>query len=160
MKIPFDLKFCKLEAPKWNRTNLRALAQQLFEQQGNPRFSIENRIIIAFDKSTTSSTFFLRCNEGIMLIKVMDMIRNPEKYWYKIYVNGKEILACVILIKENEYIKMSEIYEHPIGDGLREERKAVFAHRFLKHISWLTEGRIEPYSNPKEHGIDGYIDLS
>ena len=157
MMIPFDFKITKLEHSNWNRENLYILATQLIQQQGTARFHLDNRIIIAFDKSTTSSLAFIERNERIILEKLIQMLKEPEKYWYRILVGTEKLFVCVLLIKEGEYYKLSENYEHTIKDGLVEEDKAQFAHKFLQHAEWVSDGLIKPHSNPKEKGIDGWI---
>jgi hypothetical protein len=159
VKIPFDLKISKLQGPQWERENLRKLAEQLMQNQGEFRYSLENRLFILFDRSSTSSVDFLKRNEVIILREIMTMLQNPKEYWFNLKIGEQNIFTCVILIPETKYIKIFEQTEHSLGEGLREKEKAEFAHKILTHITWVSDGKIEPCENPKEHGIDGYIYL-
>jgi len=158
--IPFDFKVTKLEHSNWNRNNENVLAEELMVQQGSARAHIDNRIIIAFDKSTTSSVNFLNHNRAIMVHKFLQMLNDLEHYWHKIEIDGRKVLVCLILIREGEYHKVDEPpHEQQIGDGLREPDKAQWSHEFLQHISWISDGLVKPHDNPFERGIDGYIIL-
>jgi hypothetical protein len=159
VKVPFDLKIGKLQGLQWERKDFRKLAEQLMQNQGSYRYSLENRLFILFDKSTTSSTTFLKWNEVIILREIMKMLEKPENYWFTFNINGQKMLSCIILIPQEKYVTFCEESEPTIGKGMREDDKAKFAHQILTHINWVSNGQIEPYNNPKEHGIDGYIFL-
>ena len=158
--IPFDFKVTKLEHSHWDRSNEHNLAKELIEQQGSSRINIDNRIIIAFDKSTNSSVTFFNQNRSVITTKILQMLKDPEQFWHQFEIDGKKILVCLILIKENEYQTLNEIpSEHPIGDGIREPDKAEWSHEFLHHMAWISDGLITPNENPYEKGVDGYITL-
>jgi len=159
IKVGFDLKFGKLQYDNWDRNNMQNLARELYEHQGEYRIDYSNRLFILFDESPSSSVPFLKRNEPIMLQKVIEMSKNPEKYWFNITVRGKKLLSCIILIPKTEY-KVFDQGQHRIRTGMSEPEKAEFAHQFLKHMNWVTDGIIIPHDNPKERGLDGFIFLS
>ncbi|GAI85708.1 unnamed protein product, partial [marine sediment metagenome] len=79
---PFDLKITKLTGTKWQRENAAALLRQLIAEQGKPRYSIENRIIIAFDRSLNSSVEFFQTNRSILLEALLNIAYNPYVFTY------------------------------------------------------------------------------
>lgn len=153
---PFDLKVTKLTGKKWDRNNLAHLAEQLFEKQGKPRASIENRIIICFDESPSSSIEFLKANEDLIILSLLDLADNPYKYisWVERY----KCWVGLILLEKNQYYNSSQgiYYEHSIGKGLREPVKAKFEESILKKVARMRTN-IKPNPNTRAHGNDGQI---
>jgi hypothetical protein len=158
-KIPFDLKFGKLEGINWDRDKPIVLARQLYERQGLERYSVENRIFILFDKSTTSSVLFLRLNELVMMQRLIDAIRTPLWRWLKLRVGEQRVVCTPILIRQGEYRQIEETYQHPLGEGFREEDKASYATQFLIRVSRVSDGLLEVNTNTKEHGLDCWVKL-
>ena len=154
---PFDLKITKLTGGIWDRTNPKHLLKQLLDEQGNPRHSIENRIIIAFDKSANSSMTFLRKNEAAIIKALLKVAFNPYLYTY--WLNEYECWGSIILIKEGEYHPSTEYYEHPIGLGMREPGKAEFERHIILEVAEKSGYRIRPNRNPKEIGVDGELKI-
>jgi hypothetical protein len=138
---------------------MKKLAEQLFANQGHKRFSIENRLYVVFDRSTTSSTRFLQLNEHLMTTAILKMLQHPERHWFPINYEGHQVLVCIIFIPQDQYKRLDERSEHPIGDGLREPDKAEFHKKFLKTVASLSGGTIIPNENENQHGIDAYIYL-
>lgn len=145
---------------------MNVLAKQLLREQGSYRYSIENRLIILFDCSPTSSVAFLRRNEMVMINKLVEMKDDPPAYWTKIryyepvWNMTYEPYMCIILIPQGEYYPVYEEWAHPLGEGLREKGKAEYAAGFMTYANWATEGMIEPEPNIRLHGIDGYISFT
>lgn len=151
-RIPFDLKLSKLTGRFWNRRNLKSLATQLLENQGEPRSSIENRITVLFDGSKDSSVDFFKRNEDIIIRKVVEAI-SDTRLWHKVFGTYQ----CVILIKPSEY-KGGVVYrEHPIGEGLREKDKAKYHSELVRRIAKLSNGLVEANPEEEEHGVDGWV---
>lgn len=155
---PFDLKITKLTGGIWDRTSPERLLAQLFERQGNPRHSIENRIIIAFDRSPNSSVSFLRKNEGVIIESLLEVALNPYPFTY--WLTEYECWGSIILIKEGEYVATPEYYEHPIGLGLREPEKAELERQIVLKVSPKSNYRIRPNRNPKTIGVDGELKIN
>lgn len=158
IKVGFDLKFGKLQYDSWNRNDVHILARELYERQGEYRIHYSNRLFILFDESPSSTIPFLKHNEVLMLRKVVEMSHNPEKFWFAITVEDKKVFSCVILIPKTEY-KVFDEGQYIIKQGLSDPEKADFAHQFLRHMNWVTDGIIIPHDNPKERGLDGFIFL-
>lgn len=153
---PFDLKITKLTGTKWQRENVAALLKQLIAEQGKPRYSIENRIIIAFDRSLDSSVAFLELNRNILLEVLLNMAYNPYVFTY--WLNGHNCWFGITLV--SHYHHGGGYYEHPIGSGMREPGKAKFESELVREAEVKSEGLIRANPNPKERGRDGdlYID--
>lgn len=160
IRVPFDLKMSKLEGRDWPIFDKKLLAWYLYEKQGKFRESYnDNRLFILFLNSPTSSTVFLQRNEIVMIREILEMLKCPENHWFPLVVGNesKKIWACVILLQEGQYLPADGIHQHNLGDGLRERDKAEFSTKFVQHLSLVSDGKIVPNSNTKEHGIDGYI---
>lgn len=155
VKIAFDLKISRLLGSHWDRRDPKHLATQLLDEQGNARYSIENRITIIFDGSPTSSVPFLEVNRQVLWRKFIQLIFNPEDYWH--WVAQHHCWHAIILIGKKEYTYVKENYSHAIGDGLREPEKAVFATSFLTEVAQDSEGLLEVNPDEKEHGLDGWV---
>jgi hypothetical protein len=154
-KISFDLKISRLLGTHWDRSDLKHLATQLLDEQGNVRISFENRITIMFDGSTTSSVPFFELNRTILWRKFIQLIFNPEEYWH--WISEHQCWHATILINKHEYCQINENHSQVVGEGLREPEKAVFATSFLAEVAKDSQGLLEINSNDKEHGIDGWI---
>lgn len=157
-KIPFDLKFSKLQGLQWNREDLKELAKQLYENQGGERYSIENRIFVLFDHSNTSSVKFLKLNEVMMARRILAVLENPTFNFFKVEIDGEEVITCIILIKQGKYRYINETHQHEIGEGLREPEKAEYATEFLEKVA-SADNRIIVNKNTKQHGVDGWVML-
>jgi len=157
IKVTFDLKICRLEGSHWNRENKTELAKQLYKDQGIYRHSIENRLYIIFNESKSSSVEFFEENQTVMIHDIIQMLIQPENYWFKITVENKPILVCIILIQRNRYASIGDTHVHPLGQGLRELSKADFEDGFLSTLNWVSSNLIQPHTNRYEHGLDGFI---
>lgn len=155
MEIPFDLKICKLTGYNWNRGDLRQLAIQLLEKQGEYRKSVENRIVVIFDWSKTSSTKFLRANKQLLHDKLLEVVLNFDEHC--LWIDKFECWQCIILIRPDEYEPDETYYEHSIGSGLRERGKAIFEDELLREVAAESNGLLRVNPNHKEHGVDGWI---
>ena len=155
---PFDLKITKLTGQQWDRNDLAHLAEQLLESQGKPRTSIENRIVICFDESVSSATSFLKNNEDLIILTLLEIVDNPYKYTH--WLQEYKCWCTIALIKRGKYYDNTEglYYEHPLGDGLREPGKAEFERYVLGKVARL-RNNLRLASNARAHGIDGYIKL-
>jgi hypothetical protein len=158
----FDLKCSKLEGEHWTRDDNEALAYELLNRQGRPRYSIENRLTVLFDRSITSHVDFFKINETVLINKILEMLDDPVPHWHRlrhIDLVTNEVytpLCCVIVIPPGEYLNWHVVSEHSIGQGLREIQKAEFANKLIKRLSVLSD-RIAAYPNVRAHGKDGYI---
>ena len=150
---PFDLKITKLTGTKWQRENVAALLKQLFDEQGAPRYSVENRITIAFDRSLTSSAEFLRLNKDKCLEVLLSIAHNP--YSFICWLQGYHCWGALALV--GNYRRGSKYYEHPLGYGLREPEKAEFENELIKEVEAKSGGIIKANPDPKKHGNDGSI---
>lgn len=154
----FDLKVTKLTGKVWDRTNPRRLLEQLFEKQGNPRHSVENRIFIAFDNSPTSAIEFLKKNRGVIVKALLKVALDP--YPYTFWLSHYNCWASLVLVKEGEYEPQAEYYEHPIGLGMREREKAEFEHQVILEVSEKSGYRIRPNRlNPRKIGEDAELKI-
>lgn len=153
---PFDLKITKLTGMQWDRRNMGNLAKQFIQKQGRPRASIENRIIIVFDSSRSSSVPFLATNRRLLIKALSNVAWNPYSFTHSLGT----IWCSIVLIKQGEYRDTGNYYEHPIGLGLREKDKAAFEYELLKEVSQISGGLIRYNPDYKQHGYDGdlYID--
>ncbi|GAH89634.1 unnamed protein product, partial [marine sediment metagenome] len=151
---PFDLKITKLTSQQWDRNNLAHLAEQLFEKQGKPRASIENRIYVCFDKAKSSATNFFRDNEDLIILSLLEIASNPYKYTY--WLQKYNCWCSINLIERRQYsASEGDYYEHPIGEGLREPDKAEFERRILQKVARMSN--IKPNPDARAHGNDGQI---
>lgn len=150
---PFDLKITKLTGKQWDRVNMQNLALQLMQFQGQPRASVENRIIIIFDNSPTSDIDFMRSNRQLLIKGLLNIAWNP--YSFLRGLDPLDIWIGLVLIPETDYCRLPKYYEHPIGLGLREGGKAVFEFSLLQEIEKLSGSLIKYNRNSKEHGYDG-----
>lgn len=148
---PFDLKITKLTGAKWQRENVATLLRQLIAEQGKPRYSVENRIIIAFDRSLASSTKFLQLNKGILLEVLLNIAYNPYVFTY--LISDYHCWFSIPLL--TNYHRSRGYYEHPIGRGLREPEKAKFEAELVREAALKSDGLIKFNPNLKEHGHDG-----
>jgi len=153
---PFDLKITKLTGAKWQRENVAALLKQLIAEQGKPRYSVENRIIIAFDRSADSSVEFLQLNKGILLEVLLNVAYNPYAFTY--LLNAYHYWFSIPLV--TNYHRSRGYYEHPIGPGLREPEKAKFETELVREAALKSDGLIKFNPNPKEHGHDGDLRIN
>lgn len=154
---PFDLKITKLTGTEWHRDNAPALARQLITEQGKPRFSIENRMIIAFDQSRDSSVSFLRLNQSILVEALLSVAYKP--YHFTHWLEEYGCWVSIVLITKYRY-QQGKYYEHPIGAGMRESEKAEFETRLLQEATVKSGGLIKYNPDTKQHGYDGdlYLD--
>jgi len=150
---PFDLKITKLTGTKWQRENVAALLRQLIEEQGKPRYSVENRITIAFDRSLDSRVQFFQLNKGILLEVLLNIAHNPYVFTY--LLSDYHCWFSITLVRN--YHRGSKYHEHPIGSGLREPEKAQFENELVREAALKSDGLIKFNPNPKEHGHDGDI---
>ncbi|GAH63220.1 unnamed protein product, partial [marine sediment metagenome] len=148
---PFDLKITKLTGIKWQRENVAALLRQLIGEQGRPRYSVENRIITAFDGSLNSSMDFLQLNRNILLEALLNIAYNPYVFTY--LLSEYHCWFGITLI--TNYHRIWGYYEHPIGSGMREPGKAKFEDELLREAATKSDGLIRFNPNPKERGHDG-----
>lgn len=151
----FDLKITKLTGNSWDRTDMKNLLVQLINGQGNPRHSIENRIIIAFDKSPSSSIEFFKSNKDLIINALVTIAKSPYKYTY--WLESHRCWGSIYLFQEGEYQYISEYHEHPIGLGLREPEKAEIANRIIREASVKSDFKIRPNRNYKEIGKDAEL---
>ena len=151
----FDLKITKLTGGRWDRENLHHLAQQLVENQGQPRASIENRIIICFN-SVSSDVNFLKDNQDLIILTLLELVENPYKFgcWLTKY----QCWSIVALLKQGTYYDTTQglYYEHPIGLGLREPGKAAFENWLIRRVARMTN-RLQPNPDIRTHGNDGRL---
>jgi hypothetical protein len=152
---PFDLKIGKLTGTAWNRDDMNNLSHQLIVYQGSHRSSIENRIIILFDKSQSSSLAFFQKNRSLIMIALYNIARNP--YAFTHWIDYPNTWCSLVLIEQGSYQLEQHYYEHPLGPGLREPDKAQFEFNILKEISRGSGGLIKYNPDPKVHGYDGDI---
>lgn len=152
MEIPFDLKISKLTGHSWDRSDLERLAAQLLDRQGSFRRSIENRMVVIFDWSKTSSVKFLKANRKVLYDKILEAVLNPNWFWLPAF----ECWQCIILIGEDEYEPDEEYQEHSLGYGLRERGKAIFENKLLSEVAADSNGMLRVNPNRKEHGLDGW----
>ena len=129
---PFDLKITKLTGNNWDRKSPEHLLEQLMDNQGNPRHSIENRIIIAFDNSPSSDIEFLKKNEAVIINSLLKVAHKPYDYTY--WLNEYDCWGSIYLIQEGEYRPSTEYYEHSIGLGMREPEKAEFERQIILKV--------------------------
>jgi len=148
---PFDLKITKLTGIKWQRENVATLLRQLISEQGRPRYSVENRIISAFDRSLNSSLEFLQLNRNILLEALLNIAYNPYVFTY--LLSEYHYWFGITLI--TNYHHIPEYYEHCIGSGMREPEKAKFENELIREVALKSDGRIKYNANPKERGHDG-----
>lgn len=148
---PFDLKITKLTGTDWQRDNVAALLRQLIKEQGKPRYSIENRIIMAFDRSLDSRVEFLRDNRNILLEMLLNIAYNPYAWTY--WLNEYHSWFSITLVEK--YHRSGEYYEHSIGPGMREPRKAKFETELVREAALKSDGLIKFNPNGEEHGHDG-----
>lgn len=157
----FDLKITKLSGKDWDRTNPQRLLKQLFEKQGNPRYSIENRIFIAFDNSPTSHVKFFKKNKKVIVKALLKVALDPYSYTY--WLSHYNCWASLVLIKEGEYEPyepQGKYHEHPIGLGMREREKAEFEHQVILEVSEKSGYRIRPNRlNPRKIGDDAELKI-
>lgn len=151
---PFDLKITKLTGTKWRRENVAALLRQLIEEQGKPRYSVENRIIIAFDRSIDSSVQFLRANKEILLEALLNIAYNPYVFTYRLDRNW---LSAVLI---RNYRHGQKYQHHSIGAGMREPEKAEFENELLQVAAQKSDGLIRYNPDTKEHGHDGDLRIN
>jgi hypothetical protein len=156
--VPFDLKITKLTGYHWDRINLRHLAEQLLEEQGKHRRSIENRIVVCFDGSVSSGIQFLKANEDTIISSLVNVFHEPYRYIY--WLDSYQCWCGIVLLKRGQYYdNTANVYSaHPLGQGLREPDKAKFEHYILQKIARITHN-IRCELNPKLHGVDAYIKL-
>lgn len=149
---PFDLKIGKLTGTNWDRGNMTNLAKQLMAEQGEPRASIENRIVILFDRSTSSSIYFLQKNRALILQALSNIVWRPYAFthWIK-----PKVWCSLILVGEGQYNQESKYYEHPIGIGLREPQKANFEFNLVQEMARISGGLLKCNPEQEEHGHDG-----
>ena len=152
-QIPFDLKITKLEGENWERENIHGLAQQLYDDQGECRESIENRITIVFDRSTTSSVSYFKKHKPILLYRLITECYEAKNW---VWVTKHKVWHCVVMIPEIEDTEV-EYSEHIIGYGLREKEKADFEYELLNEVAECSNGIMTVNPNKKEHGVDGWI---
>lgn len=150
---PFDLKIGKLTGDNWERINMTTLAKQLMARQGEPRASIENRIIILFDNSPNSSTRFLQNNRSLIVRALCNIAWRP--YAFTRWVDKPNAWISLVLLKQGNYHIETRYYEHSIGIGLREPDKAQFEFELLEEMTNITGGLIKHNPTQKEHGYDG-----
>lgn len=148
---PFDLKITKLTGTKWQRENVAALLKQLIEEQGKPRYSVENRIIIALDGSIDSGVQFLRLNRDILLEALLNIAYNP--YLFTFQLGGNWFSIALV----RNYHRGHKYHHHPIGTGMREPQKADFEDKLVQVAAQKSDGLIRYNPNIKEHGCDGYL---
>jgi len=151
----FDLKITKLTKATWQREDLSILLKQLMNEQGRPRYSVENRIIISFDRSISSDIKFLRLNRDKLIEVLLNIAYNPYSFTYWL----SEYRCWVAFALIQNYRRSDEYHEHPLGSGLREPDKAEFANELIKEIEAKSGGIIKANPNPKEHGRDGSIPI-
>lgn len=156
MKTPFDLKICKLTGEDWNRDDVSQLARQLLEKQGEYRYSIENRVIIIFDRSENSSVKFLKVHESLLVERLVEFFRNPLNYIH--LFDDIKCWQAIIMIHPSEYESQDAYYEHSLGEGLREPGKAEYENYLLKAVAEKVDNLIVNPNN-KEHGLDGWLVL-
>lgn len=155
---PFDFKVTKLTGQQWDRNNLAHLAEQLLERQGKPRASIENRIVICFDESTSSDVSFLKESKDLIILTLLDILDDLYKCTY--WLQGYQCWCAIALIKKGRYYDTSqgEYHEHPVGQGLREPEKARFEVAILQKVARMRHNiRLNP--DPKAHGNDGQVKI-
>lgn len=148
---PFDLKITKLTGLEWQRGNVASLLRQLITEQGKPRYSVENRVIIAFDKSLDSSVEFLQGNRSLLLEVLLNIAYNPYAFTYRL----KEYHSWFAITLVRQYRRSADYHEHPIGPGMREPGKAVFETELLREASLRSGGRLRANPETEEHGHDG-----
>jgi hypothetical protein len=157
----FDLKITKLTGNHWDRDDLRHLSCQLMEEQGNPRYSIENRIFLVFDRSPTSHVKFFEANRHLLLDALISISRNPYEctYWLEEF----QCWTAIKVFSPAEYQipnGLEKYQEHPIGLGLRETDKAEFEKALVLEVAPLCNFKIKPWKiNPKAIGIDGELKI-
>lgn len=154
---PFDLKLAKLTGNGWDRFNLRHLAEQLLDGQGNPRHSIENRIIVLFDRSPNSGVEFFKSNEAVIIKGLIEIAKNPCDFAY--WIHKYECWVALYLIASGKYIPNPDYYEHPIALGFREPEKAEFEKELIVKVSPLCNFAIRPNRQYKEIGKDGELKI-
>lgn len=155
---PFDFKLTKLTGNQWDRLSMRHLLEQLLEMQGNPRHSIENRLILAFDRSVNSSVEFYKLNESIIIEALIQIALDPYQFTYWLY--EFDCWGSIFVFPEGEYLKIEGYYEHPKGLGLREPDKAQYERELIKKASIRCDYRIKPNrQNPFAIGIDGELKI-
>lgn len=152
---PFDLKIGKLSGNRWDRQNHSRLLQQFLDEQGLPRYSIEPRIVIVFDKSKTSDMPFLVLNKKIIINALLKIAYNPYKYSH--WLDKYGCWGSLFIIPEGQYEKGKDYYEHPLGIGIRETDRAQFSRQVLMEVCHQGGGRIKLNPNYKEHGKDGEL---
>lgn len=152
-QIPFDLKITKLEGENWERQNIQQLAQQLYDYQGECRLSIENRITVVFDRSTTSSVAYFQKHKPILLYRLITECYEAQNW---VWVSEYKVWHCVLMIPNIEDTPV-EHSQHIIGYGLREEEKADFETQLLIEVAQCSNEIMTVNPNHKEHGVDGWI---
>lgn len=153
----FDLKITKLTGNHWDRTNPQKLLMQLMNEQGNARHSIEPRIILAFDKSPSSSPEFIERNKALIIRVLVKIAISPYQYTY--WLNCYDCWGCIYIFPLGSYIYDPDYYEHPIGLGMREQTKAELERIIIKEVALKSGFRIRPNRNFKEIGKDGEIKI-
>lgn len=157
----FDLKICKLTGNHWDRRDLKHLATQLMEEQGNARHSIENRIILVFDKSPTSCVEFFKLNRQLLIDALINIAHNPTKYIY--WLPKFECWVAIKLLQSSEYQlpnSLASYYEHPIDLGMQERLKAGFERQLILDVSRLCNFKIRPdIFDPFIRGKDGELKI-
>jgi hypothetical protein len=157
----FDLKICKLTGEHWDRQDLRHLATQLMEEQGNARHSIENRVILVFDKSPTSRVEFFELNRQLLIEALISIAHNPTEYTY--WLPKFECWIAIKLFQKDEYQlsdDLADYYQHPIDLGMRERLKAAFERKLVLDVSRLCDFKIRPnIYDPFVRGKDGELKI-
>ena len=150
---PFDLKIGKLTGSNWERIDMTVLSNQLMAKQGKPRSSVENRIIVLFDKSQSSSTHFLQTNRSLIVRALSNVAWRP--YAFTHWVDKPNAWVSLVLIEQGNYHMETQYYEHSIGLGVREPDKAQFEFELLEEMTEITGGLIKHNPIRTEHGYDG-----
>lgn len=158
IEIPIDLKLLKLQGASWPRDNLGELGRLLYDKQGIYRLSFTSRIYVIFDGSTTSSYEFFNHNRELILTNLEKLVTDPIRWGC--FENQRGIPFWIILFREKEYQQLDEFYEHNLGEGLREERKARFSTDISIELENRSKGKWRHNPNERQRGVDGFLTIT
>jgi len=158
--VPFDLKVSKLTGKHWSRSSNEELAEQLLDEQGADRNSVENRFVVVFNHSTTSDVRFLEECEPLIIKKFVKVCKNPHKYVHRVWNTWQ----FVIVIQRSEWRQYSErgldddqYDEFSEGKGLRDRSKADWSNDLVEKIHKIIGQKLLPNPNKREHGVDFFL---
>jgi len=131
------------------------------KEQGNPRYSIENRIILAFDRSPNSEARLFKANKELLINALIAIANDPYRFTY--WLEEFEHWVAIKVFSQEDYEipeGCQDYYEHSVGLGYREPDKGEFSKAIILEVAPLCDYKIKPWRvNPKAIGIDGELKI-